>query len=115
MEYIQEMDLNRIMDRYREIFEQLCKLDTTDKQAMAMSCMLLADEIAVKLFFPEERALQVSQVKQYLQSNFDVDVAERATSRYSTGQPRTRCVLRIPRRIIHPIKGKSGARSMRTS
>ena len=78
VEYIQETDLNRITERYREIFEQLCKLDTTDKQAMAMSCMLLADEIAVKLFFPEEQALQIGQVKQYLQSNYDVDVAERA-------------------------------------
>ena len=62
----------------RELFEELCKLDTTDKQAMAMACMLLADEIAVKLFFTAEQPLQIVQVKQYLQSAFDVDIAERA-------------------------------------
>ena len=78
VEYIQETETGKIMDRYRELFEELCKLDTTDKQAMAMACMLLADEIAVKLFFPAEQPLQIVQVKQYLQSAFDVDIAERA-------------------------------------
>ena len=67
VEYIQETESCKIMDRYREIFEELCRLDTTDKQAMAMACMLLADEIAVKLFFTAEQPLQIVQVKQYLQ------------------------------------------------
>ena len=78
VEYIQETEFCKIMDRYREIFEALCQLDTTDKQAMAMACMLLADEIAVKLFFTAEQPLQIAQVKQYLQSTRDVDTAERA-------------------------------------
>ena len=78
VEYIQETESCKIMDRYREIFEELCRLDTTDKQAMAMACMLLADEIAVKLFFTAEQPLQIVQVKQYLQSTRDVDIAERA-------------------------------------
>lgn len=78
VEYIQETESCKIMDRYREIFEELCQLDTTDKQAMAMACMLLADEIAVKLFFTAEQPLQIVQVKQYLQSTRDVDIAERA-------------------------------------
>ena len=78
VEYIQETETSKLMDRYREIFDELCKLDTTDKQAMAMACILLADEIAVKLFFTGEQALQIGQVKQYLQSAHDIDIAERA-------------------------------------
>lgn len=78
VEYIQETETSKLMDRYREIFDELCKLDTTDKQAMAMACILLADEIAVKLFFAGEQALQIGQVKQYLQSVHDIDIAERA-------------------------------------
>lgn len=78
VEYIQETETSKLMDRYREIFDELCKLDTTDKQAMAMACILLADEIAVKLFFAGEQALQIGQVKQYLQSAHDIDIAERA-------------------------------------
>lgn len=43
-----------------------------------MACMLMADEIAVKLFFTGEQPLRIVQVKQYLQSTRDVDIAERA-------------------------------------
>lgn len=78
VEYLQGQETETIIARYREIFDELCKLDTTDKQAMAMACLLLADEIAVKLFFMDEEALQIDQVKQYLQSAYEVDVAERA-------------------------------------
>lgn len=78
VEYIQETDTASIVERYREIFNELCKLDTTDKQAMAMSCIILADEIAVKLFFDGEKPLRIAQVERYLQSAKDVDVAERA-------------------------------------
>ena len=76
--YLQESGTETITERYRELFAELCRLDTTDKQAMAMACILLADEIAVDLFFPGEQALQISQVKEYLQSTMEVDVAERA-------------------------------------
>ncbi len=78
VEYIQEIEISELVERYREYFEELCKLDTTDKQAMAMACLLLADELAVKLFFSEEQPLTVPMVKRYLQSSLDVDVAERA-------------------------------------
>lgn len=78
VEYLQGQETEQIVARYREIFDGLCKLDTTDKQAMAMACLLLADEIAVKLFFTEEEVLRIDQVKQYLQSAYEVDVAERA-------------------------------------
>ena len=78
VEYIQGAGVEGLAGRYRDIFGQLCKLDTTDKQAMAMACMLLADELAVKLFFAGEQPLQVDQVKGYLQSAKEVDVAERA-------------------------------------
>lgn len=78
VEYIQETDTGTLTDRYRELFDSLCRLDTTDKQAMAMACLLLADELAVRLFWPSEEPLTVEQVKRYLQSTLDVDVAERA-------------------------------------
>ena len=78
VEYIQETDTGILTARYRELFEELCTLDTTDKQAMAMACLLLADELAVRLFWPTERPLEIGQVKQYLQSAKDVDVAGRA-------------------------------------
>lgn len=78
VEYIQETGAEMLTERYRELFEELCGLDTTDKQAMAMSCILLADELAVKLFFADEQRLRIDQVKEYLQSAYEVDVAGRA-------------------------------------
>ena len=78
VEYIQEIESAKLTERYRELFEELCRLDTTDKQAMAMACILLADELAVELFFSDEEALRIPQIKQYLQSSLEVDVAERA-------------------------------------
>lgn len=78
VEYIQEIETGELMERYRELFEELCKIDTTDKQAMAMACLMLADELAVKLFFQNEEYLSIQDVKEYLQSSVDVDVAERA-------------------------------------
>lgn len=72
----------------------------------SMSCMLLADEIAVKLFFPEERALQVSQVKQYLQSNFDVDVAERAYQQVLNWAAKNPVRFEDPKADNSPNKGE---------
>jgi len=78
VEYIQETESCKLVERYRELFEQLCKLDTTDKQAMAMASLMLADELAVQLFFPKEKPLTINQVKRYLHGAMEVDVAERA-------------------------------------
>ena len=78
VEHIQEIETEKLTARYREIFEELCRLDTTDKQAMAMACILLADEIASQLFFADDKPLTVQNVKKYLQSAYEVDVAERA-------------------------------------
>lgn len=78
VEYIQEIETSKLMDRYREIFDELCKLDTTDKQAMAMACILLADEISTELFFENDTPMTVKNVKAYLQKARDIDVAERA-------------------------------------
>lgn len=43
-----------------------------------MACILLADEIASRLFFADDKPLTVQNVKKYLQSAYEVDVAERA-------------------------------------
>ncbi|MBQ6832844.1 MAG: DUF927 domain-containing protein [Lachnospiraceae bacterium] len=78
VEHLQTMEGEELVARYRSLFEELCQLDTTDKQAMAMACILLADEISTELFFSGDRPLRIDDVKQYLQKAQNVDVAERA-------------------------------------
>lgn len=64
--------------QYKEIFQQIVKeCDTTDKQAMAMSTLLLADKISAELIF-EDEPLTISDIKEFLQSKSDVDVSARA-------------------------------------
>lgn len=78
VEYLQGIERSVLVGQYRELFEALCRLDTTDKQAMAMACLLLADRLASALFFEGEHPISISDIKKYLQSTKDVDVAERA-------------------------------------
>lgn len=67
-----------LQKRYREIFQTILKqTDTTDKQAMAMATILLADEISTELIFKDEK-LTIDDVKKWLTSAKEVDVSTRA-------------------------------------
>ena len=67
-----------LQQRYREIFQNILKeTDTTDKQAMAMATILLADEISTDLIFKDTK-LQIKDIKKWLTSSKEVDVSMRA-------------------------------------
>lgn len=67
-----------LQKRYREIFQEILqKTDTTDKQAMAMATILLADEISTDLIFKDKK-LTIEDVKSWLTSSKEVDVSARA-------------------------------------
>ena len=54
-----------------------CK-DTSEKQAMAITLILVADIIARFVFYDDEPELTIDDVMPYLKSAADIDVAERA-------------------------------------
>ena len=67
-----------LQQRYREIFQNILKeTDTTDKQAMAMATILLADEISTEMIFKDEK-LTIEDVSKWLTSSKEVDVSTRA-------------------------------------
>ena len=67
-----------LQKRYREIFQNILKeTDTTDKQAMAMATILLADEISTELIFKDEK-LTIEDIKKWLTATKEVDVSTRA-------------------------------------
>ena len=78
-DYIQHLpDRRELQERYREIFKKVLEeCDTTEKQAMAMSAILLADELSCKIIF-RDVPLKISDIKDYLRSKADVDVPARA-------------------------------------
>ena len=52
--------------------------ETLEKQAMAMSCILLADRIACDCIYLDEKPLKIKDVEIYLRSKKEVDTSERA-------------------------------------
>lgn len=66
-------------DGYKTVFQMILdRLDTTEKQAMAMAVMLLADNIASDVFWQDEVPLTMEDVKGFVKSRADVDPAERS-------------------------------------
>ena len=65
-------------ENYDKYFDELIKNDTTEKQAMAMATIMLADEIATKYIFEDNNPLTVNQVKRFLTLSSEVDVSVRA-------------------------------------
>ena len=77
--YIEQIKKEDVSEQYKRIFSKILEsADTTDKQAGAMALMLVADHIASRLFWPDEKPLAISDVQRYLCSSSEVDVVERA-------------------------------------
>lgn len=67
-----------LQKRYRDVFQEILnKTDTTDKQAMAMATILLADELSTELIFKDEK-LTIEDISKWVTSSKDVDVSTRA-------------------------------------
>ncbi len=67
-----------LFERYQRHFTALLECDTTEKQAMAMACMLLGDELACECIYTDEKPLEVADVAGLLRTKSEVDVSERA-------------------------------------
>ena len=78
VEYLQNTETKKLQEEYKGYFDAMCKLDTTEKQAMAMACMLVADRILTDVIFEDEDPLTIQDVEQYLRSAKEVDIAERS-------------------------------------
>ena len=78
VEYLQNTETRKLQEEYKRYFDAMCKLDTTEKQAMAMACMLVADRILTDVIFEDEDPLTIQDVEQYLRSAKEVDIAERS-------------------------------------
>lgn len=78
---VEDLKRSDYRPRYRQLKDNIIQThDTTEKQAGAMALLLLADEIASRLFWPSEEPLTVEQLRPYLHSTEEVDTPERAYS-----------------------------------
>lgn len=70
--------LEQITERYRQLFQQLNDMDTTEKQAMAAAAIILADELACRWIFQgTERPLTIEQISEFLASRAAVSAGDR--------------------------------------
>ncbi|MBR6636573.1 MAG: DUF927 domain-containing protein, partial [Phascolarctobacterium sp.] len=78
--FIEALDKEQLAKDYREIYKLVQDVtETTEKQAMAMALMLQADMIASKVIFNTPGDfLTPADIKQFVKSVAEVDVAERA-------------------------------------
>ena len=63
--------------RYSEIFRQLSSGETTEKQAMSASLIVLADELADKFIFHTGKSLTVADISEFLKSKRSVSAGQR--------------------------------------
>ena len=79
VEYIQKLDMDAVKEEYKRIFTEIIESsDTTEKQAMSMALILLADKYACDCVFADSSPLNVAEVKEYLVSSKVVDMPSRA-------------------------------------
>lgn len=68
-----------LKEQYKKIYDEIMETcDTTEKQAIPMSAMLLGDMLSVKYIYKNETPLTVADVKKYLATKKEVDISERA-------------------------------------
>ena len=73
-----ETDKESIIAEYKSLFKGILEAtDTTDKQALSMALILLADKLACECIFKDE-TLTIEQVKGYLVSESAVRIEDRA-------------------------------------
>lgn len=78
IEYVEALDKEAIKKEYKELFKDIIDTtDTTDKQALSMALMLLADKMASTCIFGDE-PLTIEDIKQYVIPESVVRVEERA-------------------------------------
>ena len=78
VEYLRSTETAKLQKEYKRYFDEICHADATEKQAMAMSCILVADHILTSLIFTDEEPLRIDDVQYYLKKKQEVDVAEQS-------------------------------------
>jgi hypothetical protein len=79
--FIKIMSMDEAMDyarvRYSQLFKIFSATDTTEKQSMAASLLVLADEIATEEIFQDGAALTATDMAEFLKSRSAVSAADR--------------------------------------
>ena len=76
-EFVENLDVETARQLY-EIYVKQLETQATDKQIMAAAVLLVADELATNLLFKDGLALSAAELANFLQTDADVDINQRA-------------------------------------
>ncbi|WP_346961118.1 bifunctional DNA primase/polymerase [Faecalicatena contorta] len=79
IEYIKKIDTVSLISRHKELCRKLSEMSkSTGKQAQALACIVLADQLAQECIFKDEAPLELEAVAELLRDEEEVSQAERA-------------------------------------
>ena len=79
IEHIKKIDKGSLISRHKELCRQLSEMSkSTGKQAQALACIVLADQLAQECIFMDEAPLELEAVAELLRDEDEVSQAERA-------------------------------------
>lgn len=78
VEYVQELNQERLKREYSEICRRLQSYNTTGKQISSVATLFLADRLVRKLLFKNEEELKLEQVEVITKPEEEISIANRA-------------------------------------
>ena len=76
---IQKIGFKKINDRFNKLYEKITKeTQITDKQANSLVSIIVADEIAVSIFFKDEKPLCIEDIKEYINDKNEIKTSIKA-------------------------------------
>lgn len=76
--YKSEEMQKQVREIYHDFYHELCKGDSTEKQAMAAAVILTGDFLATKWIFEDDRELTVNDMRRFMASKESVSAGHRA-------------------------------------
>lgn len=74
---LEEGVMEEIKKRYDELFRELTKSDSTEKQSMAAALLVLADELVTEWIFHDGAPLALSDIQAFMKTRVAVSVGQR--------------------------------------
>ena len=73
----EDENVQKARDLYEQFYSQCVASDTTEKQAMAASAILVADALATEWIFQDDHALTLDDISEYLKTKERVSLLDR--------------------------------------
>lgn len=79
IKFIQKVGFEKIFERFKEIDDEILETtNSTDKQSSVLATIILADELASRCIFKDEKTLTVEDIKDYINDKDEIKTSIKA-------------------------------------